>query len=61
MSKLVVIEVDEEDSQEAVIILKTIVEELQGINDSLKKLVDMIEGEVDEQERSERRTGKYGR
>jgi hypothetical protein len=48
-----VIEVDEEDSQEAVIILKTIVEELQGINDSLKKLVDMIEGEVDEQERSE--------
>ena len=53
MSKLVVIEVDEEDSQEAVIILKTIVEELQGINDSLKKLVDLIEGEVDEQERSE--------
>jgi|TARA_R100000005_G_C4979451_1_gene189662 hypothetical protein len=53
VSKLVVIEVDEEDSQEAVIILKTIVEELQGINDSLKKLVDMIEGEVDEQERSE--------
>ena len=51
MSKLVVIEVDEEDSQEAVIILKTIVEELQGINDSLKKLVDMIEGEVDEQKR----------
>ena len=48
-----VIEVDEEDSQEAVIILKTIDEELQGINDSLKKLVDMIEGEVDEQERSE--------
>ena len=48
-----VIEVDEEDSQEAVIILKNIVKELQGINDSLKKLVDMIEGEVDEQERSE--------
>jgi len=47
----VVIEVDEEDSQEAVIILKNIVKELQGINDSLKKLVDMIEGEVDEQER----------
>ncbi len=46
-----VIEVDEEDSQEAVIILKNIVKELQGINDSLKKLVDMIEGEVDEQER----------
>tara|TARA_X000001388_G_scaffold61700_1_gene47334 strand:+ start:261 stop:416 length:156 start_codon:yes stop_codon:yes gene_type:complete len=51
VSKLVVIEVDEEDSQEAVIILKNIVKELQGINDSLKKLVDMIEGEVDEQER----------
>ncbi len=51
MSKLVVIEVDEEDSQEAVIILKNIVKELQGINDSLKKLVDMIEGKVDEQER----------
>jgi len=47
----VVIEVDEEDSQEAVIILKNIVKELQGINDSLKKLVDMIEGKVDEQER----------
>jgi len=51
VSKLVVIEVDEEDSQEAVIILKNIVKELQGINDSLKRLVDMIEGEVDEQER----------
>tara|TARA_R100000988_G_scaffold100493_3_gene71279 strand:- start:407 stop:562 length:156 start_codon:yes stop_codon:yes gene_type:complete len=51
VSKLVVIEVDEEDSQEAVIILKNIVKELQGINDSLKKLVDMIEGKVDEQER----------
>ena len=53
MSKLVVIEVDEEDSKEAVIILKTIVKELQGINDSLKTLVAMIEGEVNEQERSE--------
>ena len=53
MRKLVVIEVDEEDSQEAVIILKTIVKELQGINDSLKTLVAMIEGEVNEQERSE--------
>jgi|TARA_R100001126_G_scaffold76485_1_gene45350 hypothetical protein len=53
VSKLVVIEVDEEDSQEAVIILKTIVKELQGINDSLKTLVAMIEGEVNEQERSE--------
>lgn len=48
-----VIEVDEEDSQEAVIILKNIVKQLQGINDSLKTLVAMIEGEVDEQERSE--------
>ena len=47
------IEVDEEDSQEAVIILKNIVKQLQGINDSLKTLVAMIEGEVDEQERSE--------
>ena len=53
MSKLVVIEVDEEDSQAAVIILKTVVKELQGINDSLKTLVAMIEGEVNEQERSE--------
>ena len=53
MSKLVVIEVDEEDSKEAVIILKTIVKELQGINDSLKTLVAMIEGEVNEQERAE--------
>ena len=53
MSKLVVIEVDEEDSKEAVIILKTVVKELQGINDSLKTLVAMIEGEVNEQERSE--------
>ena len=47
------IEVDEEDSQEAVIILKNIVKQLQGINDSLKTLVAMFEGEVDEQERSE--------
>ena len=53
MSKLVVSEGDEEDSKEAVIILKTIVKELQGINDSLKTLVAMIEGEVNEQERSE--------
>ncbi len=48
-----VIEVDEEDCQEAVIILKNIVKQLQSINDSLKTLVAMIEGEVDEQERSD--------
>jgi|TARA_R110002020_G_scaffold150406_4_gene327096 hypothetical protein len=53
VSKLVVIEVDEEDSQEAVVLLSTVVEELKGINESLKSLVEIIKGELDEQERTE--------
>lgn len=48
MSKLVVIEVDEEDSQEAVVLLSSAVEELKGINESLKRLISIIEEKADE-------------
>ena len=42
MSKLVIVEVDEKDSEEAILLLSTIGKELNGINESLNQLVTMI-------------------